>query len=125
MDAPMRPAVLLAPPMVECSMVTSLVWRRLMPKKSPLLVTSTLSTVTLLAWMFSTPLMCRPVMVAPFAVTSTVWVLAFQAHPGPLVAWPGTAVRRVPAGTPLFVASGNPHVLGLGEQLVLVAAAAC
>jgi len=39
-------------------------------------------------------------------------------HPGPLVTAPGTCFNDTPANTPLFVASGNPHLDGTAAHPV-------
>ena len=57
--------------------------------------------VTLLALTMTQPRMSLPSMTAPAVLT---------------VRPPSMTVRLVPGGTPVFVASGNPHALGVFEQ---------
>jgi len=40
-------------------------------------------------------------------------------QPGPEDTWAGTDFSVTPARTPEFVASGNPHLLGVAEQFVV------
>src|SRR6185437_17050217 len=62
--------------------------------------------------------MFRPFRTAPLPDTSTQ-PPGLNCQPGPLDTWPGTVSSFfcIFAGTPLFVASGNPHRCGAFEQL--------
>ena len=62
--------------------------------------------------------MYRPLSTVPFPVTITSPFAVLYDQPGPLETWAGTDFRVVPAGTPVLVASGNPHRLGAAAQLV-------
>src|SRR5450755_4094835 len=59
--------------------------------------------------------MYSPLSTAPLPVTST-HPRGSKCHPGPLDTWPGTVLSFIPAGRPVFVPSGNPHLLGAAMQ---------
>src|SRR5882724_2000622 len=97
-------------------MVTPAMLRRLMPK-FPSVTILTFLTVTLSPVMSRVPGIYRPTSTAPLPVTWTD-PSAVLVQPGPEDTWAGTVFRTVPASTPLFVASGRPHLLGAAAQLV-------
>ncbi len=108
---------MLTPLIVEFSIVTFLVCRRLIPNEDrPLFTTRTWLIVTLEAVISRLCGMYSPVSTAPFPSTSTQ-PRESQCQPGPLETWPGTVFRAIPDGTPVFVASGNPHSCGTASHL--------
>src|ERR1700720_1941549 len=107
-----RLAPVVRPLMLEFSMVTPLVWRRLMPMDpSPPALILTWLMVTLSAETSMLPLTLRPVRVAPLPETSRQPPEEFQAHPGPLDTWSGTVCIGVPGGNPVLVLVGNAGVM--------------
>ena len=101
----------LGPVISESWMVTFEVCRRLIPKLSPVSLIRLFLTVTFEAVMSRLARMSSPSRTAPSPSTSSQ-PRESQCHPGPLETCPGTDRKTVPAGTPVFVASGYPHADG-------------
>src|SRR5579862_3063038 len=79
-----------------------------MPHQSPVSTIIEFSMTTLLAFISMPLSILSPLITVPLPVTTRP-SLSSYVQPGPLVSWPGTLVRFVPAGTPVLVVSGKPH----------------
>src|SRR5450756_13690 len=101
--------------MSESSIMTLLVFRRLMPMLCPVSTTSTSLIVTFDADTSRLVGMYRPLSTAPSPYTST-HPRGSYFQPGPDDTWLGTESRWTEVGTPVLVASGYPHTCGEAAQ---------